>query len=58
MLQLHGEDLIIWPDDENGPTWCFACDLPMYSHMSDDYRRVCVEDSAYMQEYWKLVGEP
>ena len=37
------DDLILWPDG----TWCFRSDLPMYSHMSDDYTVVPVDTDPY-----------
>ena len=39
------EDLIIWPDD----TQCFAYELHEYTHKSDDYERVSVDDPRYAE---------
>ncbi len=31
------EDILLWPDDMTGPTWCWRHELSEMSHMSDDF---------------------
>lgn len=42
---MHPDDLIIWPCG----TSCFACELPEFGFMSDDYERVSVDDPSYAE---------
>lgn len=37
------EDIMVWPDDMTGPTWCYRHELGQMTHMSDDFEVVRFE---------------
>lgn len=37
------DDVIMWPDG----MWCFRDELPGFSHKSDDYRVISVDDDEW-----------
>lgn len=46
---LSSEDIMVWPDDMLGSTWCYRDELEEMNHMSDDYITLYVGSKAWIK---------
>lgn len=51
------EDILLWPDDMTGPTWCYRYELGEMSHMSDDFEVLPFESDRH-REFLERVERP
>lgn len=51
------EEIMVWPDDMTGPTWCYRHELGEMNHMSDDYEVVPVGSPRH-QQFLERFEEP